>query len=83
MAPTQKEELTHYKGLGSSQTHNSGYGFLGSSLTVFSDDFGSFSGIGQSFNGLMALNVPEPAALAVAMASLVGLAGLLRRRLRG
>jgi hypothetical protein len=59
------------------------YGFLGSSLTVFSDDFGSFSGIGQSFNGLMALNVPEPAALAVAMASLVGLAGLLRRRLRG
>src|SRR5690242_2058295 len=24
MAPTQKEELTHYKGLGSSQTHNSG-----------------------------------------------------------
>jgi aromatic ring hydroxylase len=25
MAPTQKEELTRYKGLGSSQTHNSGY----------------------------------------------------------
>src|SRR5690242_9138809 len=25
MAPTQKEELTHYKGLGSSQTHNSGW----------------------------------------------------------
>jgi len=25
MAPTQKEELARYKGLGSSQTHNSGY----------------------------------------------------------
>jgi hypothetical protein len=58
------------------------YGFLSSSLAVFSDDFGSFSGIGQSFDGLMALNMAEPAALAMVVVSLAGLAALRWRRQR-
>jgi len=60
---------------------SSGYGYLSSSLTVFGDDSGSFSGIGQSFNGLTALDVAEPASLAIVAAILPGLA-MLRRRLR-
>jgi hypothetical protein len=60
---------------------SSSYGFLNSSLTVFSDDFGSFGGIGQSFNGLTALAMAEPASLFVVAVSLLGLAGLRRWRL--
>jgi hypothetical protein len=59
---------------------SSGYGYLNSSLTVFSDDFGSFSGVGQSFNGLLALNVAEPASLVMLVMGLAGLA-IVRRRL--
>src|SRR4051794_15977029 len=57
------------------------YGYLNSSLTVFSDDSGSFSGIGQSFNGLRALNVAEPTSLVLLAMGLAGLA-IVRRRLR-
>ena len=56
------------------------YGFLNSSLTVFSDDYGTFAGIGQSFNGLTALDIAEPASVLVVLASLAGIAATRRRR---
>jgi hypothetical protein len=59
---------------------SSSYGFLNSSLTVFSDDLGTFGGVGQTFNGLTSLNIAEPASLAVVLGSLAGLAAIRRRR---
>ena len=61
---------------------SSSYGFLNSSLTVFSDDFGTFAGIGQTFNGLTSLNIPEPPSIVVLFASVAGVAALRRRRKR-
>ncbi len=58
------------------------YGFLSSSLTVFSDDFGSFAGIGQTFNGLTSLDIAEPASVLVVLGSLAGLAAIRRPRRR-
>jgi hypothetical protein len=57
------------------------YGFLSSSLTVFSDDFGTFAGIGQTFNGLTSLDIAEPASVLVVLGSLAGIAAVRRRRL--
>jgi hypothetical protein len=59
------------------QINSISYGFLNSSLTVFSDEFG---GIGQSFNGLAALNIAEPATGGVVAAGLIGLVAIRRRR---
>lgn len=61
---------------------SSSYGFLNSSLTVFSDDFGTFAGVGQTFNGLTSLNIAEPASAAVLLGSLAGIAALRRRKRR-
>jgi hypothetical protein len=63
------------------KVNSASYGFLNSSLTVFTDEFASFGGIGQTFNGLTALNVTEPASLLVLAAGLAGM-GALRRRFR-
>jgi hypothetical protein len=57
---------------------SSSYGFLNSSLTVFSDEFGSFAGIGQTFNGLTSLNIDEPPAIAIVGLGLLGLAAIRR-----
>nr|WP_294504881.1 PEP-CTERM sorting domain-containing protein [uncultured Rhodopila sp.] len=59
-----------------------GYGFLNSSLTVFSDESGAFGAVGQTFNGLTSLAIPEPAPIAVVAAGLAGLAVIRRRRNR-
>jgi hypothetical protein len=59
---------------------SSSYGFLNSSLTVFSDEFGSFAGIGQTFNGLTSLNIDEPAAIAIVAEGIAALAAIRRRR---
>jgi hypothetical protein len=61
---------------------SSSYGFLNSSLTVFSDDFGTFAAVGQTFNGLTSLNIAEPAPVLVVLGSLAGIAALRRRRRR-
>jgi hypothetical protein len=61
---------------------SSSYGFLNSSLTVFSDDFGSFAGVGQTFNGLTSLDIDEPASILVLLGSLAGIAAVLRHRRR-
>nr|WP_294516254.1 PEP-CTERM sorting domain-containing protein [uncultured Rhodopila sp.] len=58
------------------------YGFLNSSLTVFSDESGAFVGVGQTFNGLTSLTIPEPASVGIMAAGLIGLAAARRRRAR-
>ena len=64
------------------EVRNTSIGFLNSSLTVFADDSGAFSSVGQSFNGLTSLDIAEPASAAVMAMGLAGIAVIRRRRRR-